>query len=185
MKLTKKKRLETILKEKLPEVIKAIQNGDSSKTEEFAVLLMPYINLVIYKFSKFLDDDITCITSEIIMKLITKINTIDLSKSVVGFIARSAINHCIDTVSKNKNRLQGHVNRGELPLYKLCYEESGMSNLDSTGIDFYIENNFTEDDAQVVALYFIDQKSLSEISSITGHSEKHITETIQLLGEPK
>lgn len=178
-----KKKLEQALKLSLPPLIKALQDGDSSKKEEFAVLLFPYIKILVRKFSRSLEEDPSSIAGEVIVKLITKIKLIDLNKSVLGFIARTSINYCIDALNSKKVKMKGHINRGEKPLYGLIEDSDIYSNLSDENIDFYIASNFSEVDAQIVALYFIDQKSLSEISAITGQSEQVISETIELLGE--
>jgi hypothetical protein len=55
--MTTKKKLEDKLKASLPSLLKKYQDGDSTVKEEIAVLLLPYVRLLVNKYKRTIDDD--------------------------------------------------------------------------------------------------------------------------------
>lgn len=184
--MKKKQQLEQELKDKLPDLITKLKNGDSSVKEEFAILLLPYVTLLCKKFAKFIEDEAMSLAGIVITRLINKIEKVDLSKSVLGFIARSTINYCIDRNRYKNFKCRKKDNLGEDALRKIGVGSGAyFSNYDNESIETYLEDSFNELDSQIISLYFIDSRSPQEISAITGQPEKEIMETVSILQQAK
>lgn len=184
--MKKKQQLEQELKQRLPDLITKLKNGDSSVKEEFAILLLPYVTLLCKKFAKFIEDEALSLAGIIITRLINKVEKIDLSKSVIGFIARTTINYCIDRNRYKNFKCRKKTQLGSDPLNKIWVDNGTyFANYNSENIDTYLEDSFSEIDAQIISLYFVDSKSFKEISAITGQPEKDVMETVSILQQLK
>jgi RNA polymerase sigma factor (sigma-70 family) len=181
--MTPKRRIELNLKETLPPLIESIKNGDSSAREELAVLLLPYIKLLVRKYEKVIDDDIESLSGWITTRIITKIDSIDTKKSIVGYIAKCAINYCIDLCRKYNRSLRKTTKNFDQLTYEEFYNNLQSSTIEEGLVESFITENFTSTDAQIVSLYYVQNKTLSEISIVTGQPEEIIQETVTLARE--
>ncbi len=178
--MTTKKKLEEKLKASLPSLIKKYQDGDSSIKEEIAVLLLPYIRLLVNKYKRTIDDDAESLSGYIVTRIINKAISIDLKKSIIGYICRSTINYCIDMHRKyvrspNKKKISYEQ-------YK-PYDTEQATQLDISNLQFLLDSSFTKSDATILGMYYLQGKDLNEISTVTGQPVDEIQETIQLAKE--
>lgn len=183
--VSEKKRLEKKIKGKLVPLIEKLQGGDMSVRDEFAELLMPYIKLLVNKYNRSIDDEVESFSGLIITNLIKKIDYIDLEKSVLGFISRTAINKCIDayrsTVTKSKKPLLRGLKDIDLHLDAVSVEYSpGVDHCSEESLQGVLDEMFTPRDAQILGLYHLHNKTFEEIASITGEPPSEIEETIEL-----
>lgn len=174
--MSNKKILEKLLKEKLPTIIQRIKDGDSSAKEEFSVLLLPYIKLLILKFIPSLDitEDPGSLAGLIICKIINKIEKIDMNASFLGYICTLVNNQCIDEIRKKNAGHRPKTIRLADDIWNkiLPYQQE-------SSIDFYINDLFNKEDANIISLYYLHSKSFEEISTITGQPVEQIKETIE------
>lgn len=162
----------------LPELIKDIRNGSSSAREEFAVYLLPFVKLIIDKYKATIDDDPESLAGLIITNLLINLDKIDLSKSVLGYISTTVNNKCIDLHRKTK-RIATHYNPVSYDKQYLPAPDQGATN--SEELQFWIDSNFSINDAEIINLYYIQNKSFDQIASITGQPVAEIKETISLV----
>lgn len=182
--MSPKKKLEARLKEQLPSLITDIRNGDSSKREELAVLLLPYVKLLTRKYQQILNDSLNSLAGWIVARIISKIENIDLSKSPIGYIARSSINYCIDMCRKRNKSIEKTAKSFDKLSYDELYTNSQNSYIeDIDSIKFYLEQTFTPSDAKIVGLFYLENKTPSEISAVTGQPLNEVQETIDLARE--
>lgn len=174
-----KTRLEKQLKSELPEIVTRIQGGDVEARNEFATLLLPYIKSLLSKYKNTIDDDVESLAGQIIMKLLNKIHTIDTSKSVIGFVTRTAINRAIDEHRRYKaNKVHNTVEYQAFRDYDVSYQLSGMSVDSVEGAESILRDHLCEEDADVVSMFYLQDKTLQDIADITGYEIKDIQHTI-------
>lgn len=166
MKNTLKKQLEKNLNEKLPDLIKKLQSGDSSVQDEFAVLVLPYIKLLITTYGK----TIECPESEagwVTMKLLNKINNLDLNKPIVGYITTTTNNYCIDTyrAQRRKKRTRGIA------------ENTATTTIEYTP-EFYIDNNYSPDQSEILKYFYVDNLDIKNIAELTGETRKYVQSVV-------
>jgi hypothetical protein len=173
--ISKKKQLELHLNKTLPDIIKKIKGGDSSVEDEFASLLLPYISLLLIKHNKVIE----CIQSEagwVIMKLLNKIQNIDLNRPILGYIVNCTNNHCIDLLRK-QNRKRYKVDKQFL---KEKYKKETFIDL---SVKDYINENFDLDLSSIIELRYIDNRTVREVADITGQTISSIREKIKKIEE--
>tara|TARA_R110002074_G_scaffold402324_1_gene607108 strand:- start:170594 stop:171160 length:567 start_codon:yes stop_codon:yes gene_type:complete len=171
--------LDKKVKEALPSIISKVQGGDAEARNEFAVLLLPYIKKLIAKYRPTLDDEVESLSGAIIMKLLDKIHTIDLSKSPIGFITRTAINAAIDQHRKYKvNKVHNTVEYQAFRDYDTSYHVSGMCTDTVEGAENLLKDFLCEDDAEIVSKFYLHNMSLEDIAQETGYEIKDIEHTI-------
>jgi DNA-directed RNA polymerase specialized sigma24 family protein len=178
--MTTKKKLEDKLKASLPSLLKKYQDGDSTVKEEIAVLLLPYVRLLVNKYKRTIDDDAESLSGYIVTRIINKAINIDLKKSIIGYICRSTINYCIDMHRKfvrspNKKKISYEQ-------YK-PYDSQEHNYIDLSNLQFLLDCNFTKSDAQVLGMFYLQGKDYKEISTVTGQSITEVQEIIQLAKE--
>lgn len=167
------------LKSALPELINRIQTGDTQAREELAVLLFPYICTLITKYKNTIDDDIDSLAGQIIIKLLNKVDTIDTTKSVIGFVTRTAINTAIDAHRRYKaNKIHNTIEYQAFRDYDTSYELSGLSVDSLENAESILKDYLSTDDAEVVSLYYLHGKSLEQISEDTGFRVEDIQHTL-------
>lgn len=172
--MTSKKILEEELKKTLPPVIQKLKSGDSSAQDEFAVLVLPYIKILLITFGKQIEyPDSTA--GWVVMKLLRNIKNIDATKSVVGFITTTTNNYCIDICRENKRKAKGNLVYIDTDI--LADNEKISEQPTNTG-DFIIDHNFTTLDADIIKMYYLENKTTKDISSSTGETERYINEVI-------
>lgn len=178
------KKLQEDIKTKAPGLIKKLQEGDSSVTDEFALLLLPFIRSVVYKYKNTLDDDIDSVAGTIITRIISKIDYIDLSKSVIGFLSRSASNYCIDIYRKQvkltAKRGTRKVLHDNIVATGYNFDVPYLSDLNEDTIRNAIFDMFCPSDATILSMYHIDNKSIQEIATLTGNTSSYVEETLEL-----
>lgn len=181
--MTLKPKLEKKLRKQLPDLIKRIKDGEPSAKEEFAILLLPYFKLLLSKYKRVIDDDIESLSGLVITRLIQKIDTIDLDKPIVGFMARAAINGAIDDYRKiNKKKKINQL------VYDGCHEyfvksSDNFTEYTEDQIKDFLRNTFTESDTEIVTLYYVNSKSFLEISELTGQEVREVQEVIHYAKE--
>lgn len=174
-----KTKLEKQLKSELPEIVTRIQGGDVDAQNEFATILLPYIRSLISKYKNTIDDDVESLAGQIIMKLLSKIDTIDTSKSVIGFITRAAINKAIDEHRKYKaNKIHNTVEYQAFRDYDVTYQLSGMSVDTLEDAESILKDHLCSEDAEVVSMFYLHDKTLEDIANITGYEIRDIQHTI-------
>jgi len=174
-----KAKLEKELKSALPKIIIKIQEGDVAAQNEFATLLLPYISSLIAKYKNTIDDVIQSLAGRIIMKLLSKVDTIDTTKSVMGFITRTAINRAIDEHRKFKvNRLNNTVEYQAFRDYDTSYQMSGVCADSIENVESVLKEHLCDEDAGIVSLYYLHNKSLQDIADSTGYRIKDIQHTL-------
>lgn len=91
------------------ELLIRITKGDTEAVESFCVLLRPYLKQISAKYH-FMIESINSDINVVLVKILTKIQTIDLSVDPMPFIARTMINHCIDQsrIYNSKKRIKKH-----------------------------------------------------------------------------
>ena len=173
-KLSLRKKLERELKEALPPIIEKLKNSESSLKEELAVLLLPYVKVVIKKFQKSIES-VDSLAGWITFRIISKVHKIDSSKSILGYIVSSATNYCLDQVrhSSRKKRLPAAAYVG-IEYVKDIQSVSPTSD----SIRFLIESSFNESDSEILISY-IEGLTIPQISVLTGQSEDYVLETVQ------
>jgi hypothetical protein len=172
-----KKKLEEDIRIALPALVKRFQGGDSSAKEDIAILLLPYVEFIVNKYKDSIKDHPKSMAGWITTRIINRLDKIDMQKSFVGFICRSTINYCIDryrTVRRKKYKTVEYLPNKN-------YDLSFNSVNDEESIRFYLEGVFTKNDAEVLDLYYLQNKTFHEISCITGYPELEIKETIELV----
>ena len=113
------------------------------------------------------------------MKLISKIDTIDLEKSVLGFITRSAINQAIDQHRKYKaNKVNDSVPYQAFMEYDITQELSGMSTDSEYNAEAILNDHLHKEDADIVAMYYLQNKTLQDIADLTGYKVSTIQQTL-------
>jgi DNA-directed RNA polymerase specialized sigma24 family protein len=178
--MTAKKKLEDKLKASLPSLIKKYQSGDSSVKEEIAVLLLPYVRLLVNKYKRTIDDNPDSLAGFIVARIISKCPNIDLTKSIVGYICRSTINYCIDMHRKFVRSLNSK---------KVSYEEfkpydtHTNTETEISTLQFILDSNFNKQDASILGMYYLQGKNYKEISTATGQSIEDLQEIISLANE--
>jgi RNA polymerase sigma factor (sigma-70 family) len=172
------------LKVRLPKIITEVQAGDSAAKEEFAELLLPYISKLIYKYKSTIDDDVESLAGQVIMKLLSKIDTIDVNKTPLGFITRTAINKAIDHHRKFKaNSINNTVEYQAFRDYDTSYELSGLDTSTIENAESLIKDFLVGDDAEIVSKYYLHNMSLEEIAEETGYREEDLQYTLNYAKE--
>ncbi len=179
-KLSKRKKLEQELKVSLPPLIDKIKNGDSSAKEELTVLILPYIRIVINKFAKSLET-LDSLAGWIAFRIVSKAHKIDTTKSVIGYVVRSATNYCLDQLKYNsaKKRVPDQTKLLNVITYSSVGNQS--ETLPDT-IKFLIESSFNEVDSKILISY-INGVSIPDISVLSGQPEDYVIETVQTAGD--
>ncbi len=182
--ISRKKQLETQLNKVLPDIITKIKGGDSSLKDEFASLLFPYVSLLLVKHNKVIE----CPQSEagwIIMKLLNRIQNIDLSRPVLGYVVNCTNNHCIDLLRKN-NRKKYKVDKQYLKdkYKKETYIEHSLmdANISVSAIE-YINQNFDNDLSKIVELTYINNLTPRQVADVTGETLTSVKQKIKQLKE--
>lgn len=174
--MSKKKLLEDKIKKDLPDIVKKIKDGDSSAREEFSVLLFPYIQFLIKRFANSLDkaEEVDSLANLILVRLLyLKLDKIDMSKSFVGYICRTVNNYCIDEIIKTTRKKRKATLLSDVHLKSVAVSEPQFSP------EFEIESSFTKEDGEIIELYFLQNKTYKEISTLTGKPLIHIKNTIE------
>jgi RNA polymerase sigma factor (sigma-70 family) len=165
----KKKKLEEKLKVDLPPIIKKIISGDSSAKEEFAEILLPYVELLIWRYKGSIDEIPTSLAGLLVCRFLERLDKFDLSKSVLGYICTSVNNYCIDLYRKKRSR----DNRIKNSQYK-----PKVDYYDTLSIDTSLKDVFTEEDYNIISMFHIDNKTQKEISDLTGYPIQRVKETL-------
>jgi DNA-directed RNA polymerase specialized sigma24 family protein len=170
-----KQALESKLKEALPILInKILKEGCSSAKEEFSSLLFPYIIYLLDRHKNVIEpaDTVSSTAGWIIFKILSKLDKIDLNKSVIGYISTITNNYCIDLFRKSRMKKRFYV-KEELHSFI-----PGSSDVDLS-VEFYIDSNFVKEDSEIIKLFFLHKKDYKEISELTGHTICKISKTIE------
>lgn len=167
--INKKKKLEEKLKKELPPVIKKIVSGDSSAKEEFAEILLPYVELLIWRYKASIDEEPDSLANLLVCRFLQRLDKFDLSKSILGYICTSVNNYCVDIYRKKKSREKRIKNSEYKPSNKYY---------DTLSIETSLRDSFNEEDYMMVSLYFIDNKTHKEISDLTGYPLNRVKETL-------
>jgi len=174
-----KAELDKHIKSELPAIITRVQAGEVAAREEFAILLLPYLRYLLSRYKNTIDDDIDSLANKVIMKLLNKIHTIDVSKSPIGFISRATTNAAIDAHRKYKaNKIHNTVEYQAFRDYDVSHSLSGMSVDTVEGAENLLKDFLCEDDAEVVSKYYLHNMSLEDIAEDTGFSVEDIQHTI-------
>ncbi len=173
-----KLKLEADIRSALLVLVTKYRNGDTSVREDIAVLLLPYVKLIVTKYKSSIKDDPLSMAGWIITKLLNKIDKIDMTKSYVGFICRMAINECIDTYRGLSRKKSVKVVNTTKTSWNTDTSYTPASY--SEDVEFYLEDIFNPADLEVISMYHIQNKTFKEISVITGQSELQIKETLAL-----
>jgi RNA polymerase sigma factor (sigma-70 family) len=203
--MTTRQKMVEELKSKLPPLISSIQSGDRSLDNEFAKLLLPYIRRVVYKYKETIDENINGLADYIVVKLLSKINDIDLNKPVLSYITRTAINQAIDQHRKytsNKSNCTVLFNEQAVELnaqstyngskaifnstdtveYTHKDQSATLSGYSVNSLDNFepiLNEYLCKEEVDLIQMYYLDNKTTSEIASITGKSLIYTSNAIQ------
>lgn len=178
--MNQKLKLQEKINKDLPDLIKKYIGGDSSVEDEIAVLLLPYVRLIINKYKNSINDDLDSLAGIITTRIIKKIHNIDLNKSFIGYISRSTINYCIDIYRKFKRTPEKKVISYE---DYASYDVDTSSSFDVDSIKELLHERFSREDARILSYYYIEGLAIDQISSLTGQSHNSIQETVTLAQE--
>jgi RNA polymerase sigma factor (sigma-70 family) len=162
------------LNEKLSTIIKRIKAGCPQAKEEFADLLYPEVERLIYKFH-YSREELKSNAGWIIAKLISKIDMFDDDQPPLGYIYRSSRNFCIDEHRKHSTRKK----RETLYAKKhLAYPPRGIPD---PSINLLLEELLEPEDAKIFQSFYLEGKSFEAIADITGQKPKRIKDTLDRL----
>jgi DNA-directed RNA polymerase specialized sigma24 family protein len=141
------------LNEKLSTIIKRIKAGCPQAKEEFADLLYPEVERLIYKFH-YSREELKSNAGWIIAKLISKIDMFDDDQPPLGYIYRSSRNFCIDDPPRG---------------------------IPDPSINLLLEELLEPEDAKIFQSFYLEGKSFEAIAYITGQKPKSIKDTLDRL----
>lgn len=175
-----RKELVDDLKTKLPSIILDIRQGNEEARTTFANALFPYIKSVVYKYKNTIDEDIDGLCNFIITKLLCNIHEIDLDKPVMSYITRTAINQAIDqhrkyTNNKSNNTIEYQAFRD----YDINISLSGLDTTDVENIKDSMSSYLPKEDIDLISMYYLENRSTTEIAELTGNSLNYITKAIK------
>ena len=172
--MTKRRALQDSLKAALPGLINRIRSGDLPAKEEFAVILLPFVTLLVNKYRHTIDDEVESVAGLVITKLLNGLDKINLEKSVLGYVVTTTNNYCID-----RHRRTKRISKQYKPI-EMIDKYTSIEDNNSTP-EFLIDSHFCETDAEVLGMYYIKGMSLEEISIQTGSPIAELQETITLV----
>lgn len=178
--MTSRKEMVESLKAKLPDIILDIRTGNESAKDDFATLLSPYIRSVVYKYKNTIDEDLDGLVNYIIAKLIYNINDIDLDKPVMSYITRTAINQAIDQHRKyTNNKANDTIEYQAFRDYDTSEYLTGIDISSLEDIKSSLGTYLEKDQVDLIDLFYLQNKSTSEIAELTGNSLNYTTKAIK------
>jgi len=178
--MTSRKEVVDFLKSELPDVITDIKNGSYEAKNTFTTLLFPYVKSVVYKYRNTIDEDLDGLVNFIIAKLIYNINDIDLDKPIMSYITRTAINQAIDQHRKyTNNKANDTIEYQAFRDYDTLENLTGINISDIHDIKSSLSNYLDKEQVSLIELFYIENKTTSEIAHLTGNSLNYTTKAIK------
>jgi hypothetical protein len=167
-----KEKLENELKVSLPPLVIKLQEGDSSVKDEFASLVLPYIQVLMKAYTKAIES-IPSESGWVVMKLLKRIKNIKPDKSVVGYITTTTNNHCIDLYRGQKRKKRAMDKAVEL------LEIAHPSTLINLTPEFYIDSTTSPDQSEILKYFYVENLDVNEIAALTGETKKYVRSVIE------
>ena len=138
--------------------VQSVQQGDASKVDDLAKLILSSVKPVIAKYYKDYNDRIE-VANYIATKIINKVSYIDIDKPVLNYILFTTKNYCIDEYRKMRRKAGKVITADNEMLDLLPHEDQRSSMKYEDYIDLY--TIVCDGDLSMAAvIYALEQENL-------------------------